>query len=54
MLLNIEHPKGDPILLMSAYIDGEFCGRRLPFPIPLALNQWHHIAYQSNGALTQQ
>ena len=49
--LNIEHPKGDPILLMSAYIDGKF-GRRLPFPIPLALNQWHHIAYQSNGPHT--
>ena len=49
--LNIEHPKGDPILLMSAYIDGEL-GRRLPFPIPLALNQWHHIAYQSNGPHT--
>ncbi|MDE0690297.1 MAG: hypothetical protein OXI61_19215 [Candidatus Poribacteria bacterium] len=49
--LNIEHPKGDPILLMSAYIEGKF-GRRLPFPIPLALNQWHHIAYQSNGPHT--
>ena len=49
--LNIEHPKGDPILLMSAYIDGKL-GRRLPFPIPLALNQWHHIAYQSNGPHT--
>ena len=49
--LNIEPPKGDPILLMSAYIEGKF-GRRLPFPIPLALNQWHHIAYQSNGPHT--
>ena len=49
--LNIEHPKGDPILLMSAYIDGKF-GRRLPFPIPLELNQWHHIAYQSKGPHT--
>jgi hypothetical protein len=49
--LNIEHPKGDPILLMSAYIDGEL-GRRVPFPIPLELNQWHHIAYQSNGPHT--
>ena len=49
--LNIEHPKGDPILLMSAYIDGKL-GRRLPFPIPLALNQWHHIAYQSKGPHT--
>ena len=46
--LNIEHPKGDPILLMSAYIEGQ-PGRRIPFPIPLELNQWHHIAYQSNG-----
>ena len=49
--LNIEHPKGDPILLMSAYIEGKL-GRRLPFPIPLELNQWHHIAYQSNGPHT--
>ena len=32
---------------MSAYIEGKL-GRRLPFPIPLELNQWHHIAYQSN------
>ena len=49
--LNIEPPKGDLILLMSAYIDGEL-GRRLPFPIPLVPNQWHHIAYQSNGPHT--
>ena len=49
--LNIDPPKGDLILLMSAYIDGEL-GRRVPFPIPLALNQWHHIAYQSNGPHT--
>ncbi len=49
--LNIEPPKGDLILLMSAYIDGE-PGRRLPFPIPLEPNQWHHIAYQSNGPHT--
>ena len=49
--LNIEHPKGDLILLMSAYIDGKL-GRRLPFPIPLEPNQWHHIAYQSNGPHT--
>ena len=46
--LNIEHPKGDLILLMSAYIEGKL-GRRLPFPIPLEPNQWHHIAYQSKG-----
>ena len=49
--LNIEHPKGDLILLMSAYIGGKL-GRRLPFPIPLEPNQWHHIAYQSNGPHT--
>jgi hypothetical protein len=49
--LNIDPPKGDLILLMSAYIDGEL-GRRVPFPIPLELNQWHHIAYQSNGPHT--
>ena len=48
---NIEPPKGDLILLMSAYIEGEL-GRRLSFPIPLAPNQWHHIAYQSNGPQT--
>ena len=47
---NIEPPKGDLILLMSAYIEG--LGRRLSFPIPLAPNQWHHIAYQSNGPQT--
>ena len=49
--LNIEHPKGDLILLMSAYIEGEL-GRRLSFPIPLEPNQWHHIAYQSKGPQT--
>ena len=49
--LNIKPPKGDLILLISAYIDGE-PGRRLPFPIPLELNQWHHIAYQSKGPHT--
>ena len=51
-VLNIEHPKGDPILLMSAYIEGHPGARRLPFPIPIELNQWHHIAYQSNGPHT--
>ena len=45
--LNIEPPKGGLILLMNAYIDGKF-GERLPFPIPLEPNQWHHIAYQLN------
>ena len=50
-VLNIEPPKGDLILLMSAYIEGKL-GRRLPFPIPLAPNQWHHIAYQSKGPHT--
>ena len=51
-LLNIEPPKGDLILLMNAYIEGQFGGTRLPFPTPLELNQWHHIAYQSNGDQT--
>ncbi len=46
-VLNIKPPKGDLILLMNAYIAGKF-GERIPFPISLALNQWHHIAYQSN------
>ena len=46
--LNIEHPEGGLILLMSSYLDGKF-GRTLPFPIPLESNQWHHIAYQLNG-----
>ena len=50
-LLNIEPPKGDLILIMNAYIDGKF-GLRLAFPIPLKQNQWHHIAYQSNGDQT--
>ena len=50
-LRNIEPPKGDLILIMNAYIDGKL-GLRLDFPIPLALNQWHHIAYQSNGDQT--
>ena len=48
---NIEPPKGDLILIMNAYIDGEF-GLRIAFPIPLKQNQWHHIAYQSNGDQT--
>ena len=51
-LLNIEPPKGDLILLMNAYIEGQFGGRRIAFPIPLVPNQWHHIAYQSNGDQT--
>ena len=38
-------------MIMNAYIDGKF-GLRLTFPIPLAPNQWHHIAYQSNGDQT--
>ena len=46
----VEHPKGDLILLMTAYIEGKL-GRRLS-SVPLALNQWHHIAYQSNGKET--
>ena len=50
-LLNIEPPKGDLILIMNAYIDGKF-GLRLAVPIPLKQNQWHHIAYQSNGEQT--
>ena len=45
--LKVEHPKGDLILLMSAYRDGKL-GQKLSVPIPLAPNQWHHIAYQSN------
>ena len=49
--LNIDPPKGDLILLMSAYIEGK-PGRRLSFPIPLKQNQWHHIAYQSKGPHT--
>ena len=50
-LQNIEPPKGDLILIMNAYIDGKL-GLRIVFPIPLAPNQWHHIAYQSNGDQT--
>ncbi len=50
--LNIEPPKGPPILLMSAYIEGQPGARRLPFPMLLELNQWHHIAYQSKGPHT--
>ena len=50
-LQNIEPPKGDLILLMNAYIDGKF-GLRVAFPIPLKQDQWHHIAYQSNGNQT--
>ena len=50
--LNIEHPKGDLILLMSAYIEGKPGAQRVPFPIPLVPNQWHHIVYQSNGHQT--
>ena len=49
--LKVEHPKGDLILLMSAYRDGKL-GQKLSVPIPLAPNQWHHIAYQSNGDQT--
>ena len=45
---NIEHPKGDLILLMCSYLEGK-PGTTLPFPIPLESNQWHHIAYQLDG-----
>ena len=44
-VLNTDPPKGDLILLMNSYLDGKF-GQTLFFPISLALNQWHHIAYQ--------
>ena len=48
--LNIDPPKGDLILIMNAYrFGGANAGKTLFFPFPLALNQWHHIAYQSNG-----
>ena len=50
-LQNVDPPKGDLILIMNAYIEGKF-GLRLAFPIPLKQNQWHHIAYQSNGDQT--
>ena len=46
--LNIEPPEGDLILLTNSYIEGKH-GLTLSFPIPLVLNQWHHIAYQLNG-----
>jgi len=49
--LNIEHPKGELILKMNAHLAGQF-GMTLSFPILLVPNQWHHIAYQSNGAQT--
>ena len=49
-LHNIEPPKGDLILLINAYrFGGANKGRTIPFPFPLELNQWHHIAYQSKG-----
>ena len=47
----VKNLKGDLILLMNAHIEGMF-GRTVPFPIPLVPNQWHHIAYQSNGHQT--
>jgi len=46
--LNIKPPKGDLILLMNAYLEGNR-GASLPIPISLEPNQWHHIAYQSRG-----
>ena len=52
-LHNIEPLKGDLILLINAYrFGGANAGRTIPFPFPLELNQWHHIAYQSNGDQT--
>ncbi len=50
-VLNIESPKGDLILIMDAHIEGRV-GTTVPFPIPLPPNQWHCIAYQSNGHQT--
>ena len=46
--LNVKPPKGDLILLMNAYLEGN-PGTSLPIPISLEPNQWHHIAYQSKG-----
>ena len=47
----VKNLKGDLIFLMNAHIEGKF-GMTLSFPIPLVPNQWHHIAYQSNGHQT--
>ena len=49
--LNIEPPEGELILRMNAHLEGRF-GLTRSFPIPLLLNQWHHIAFQSNGHQT--
>ena len=46
-------PEGDLVLI----VDAQFAGKgphatTPPFVIPIALNQWHHIAFQSNGHQT--
>ena len=44
--------KGDLVLAMQAYID-IVPGATTPYrPVALALNQWHHIAYQAKGRET--
>ncbi len=46
-------PEGDLVLI----VDAQFAGKgphatTTPFVIPIALNQWHHVAFQSNGHQT--
>ena len=51
---NMDHlPEGDLVLI----VDAQFAGKgphatTPPFVIPIALNQWHHVAFQSNGHQT--
>jgi hypothetical protein len=46
-------PEGDVVLIMDAHLLGRGAHATTPFfPIPLSLNQWHHIAFQAKGNQT--
>ena len=53
-LHNMERlPEGDVVLIMDAHLSGRGAHATTPFfPIPLSLNQWHHIAFQAKGNQT--
>ena len=45
--------KGDLVLAMQAHLNIRRGGATTPYrPVALALNQWHHIAYQAEGRET--
>ena len=50
---SIDWQKGDLLLITDAHVAGWGGGAVTPFmPMTLALNQWHHIAFQAKGKET--